>query len=352
LEQLNKGEDAILDWWRLLYENGYPLEEYHTTERMAYNQEFLMNSCMFLDQEFPGNDITDSVIEKVKLGMKEHRAGNYSFLQEDYMEDYMMLKYPVLLVHGAGFRDKTLGFVNYWGRIPKSFAKNGVTVYYGGTDAWGSIEGNAEIIKNSIEAILAETNAEKVNIIAHSRGGLESRYLISTLNMGHAVASLTTISTPHHGVKAMNIAMELPVGLYKFCSFFVNTWFRILGDKKPNFFESSRQLSEKCSIAFNENNPDKEGIYYQSYAGMMQYFFSDLTFIAMHPFIFFADGANDGLCPVESAKWGDFKGIITTEGAFGISHCGVIDLYRVNYKGLNILDFYLSIAQGLSEKGL
>jgi triacylglycerol lipase len=266
-------------------------------------------------------------------------------------QEKIPLKYPVLLVHGAGFRDKTLGFINYWGRIPKLFSKYGVEVYYGGTDAWGSIEKNAEIIKSKINGILQEKKAEKVNIIAHSRGGLEARYLISSLNMDHVVASLTTISTPHYGVKAMNIAMELPNGLYKFCSFFVNLWFRILGDKNPDFFSSSRQLSEKYSVEFNKCNPNKENVYYQSYAAMMKYFFSDIIFIIMNPIITVADGDNDGLCPVNSARWGDFKGVITTQGVFGISHSGVIDLYRLNYKGVNLLDIYLNIVKGLSEKG-
>ncbi|MDR2901068.1 MAG: hypothetical protein LBV20_06070, partial [Treponema sp.] len=96
--------------------------------------------------------------------------------------------------------------------------------------------------------------------------------------------------------------------------------------------------------------PNKEGVYYQSYAAMMKYFFSDLLFIIMHPVITFADGDNDGLCSVESAKWGNFKGVITTKGIFGISHSGVIDLYRIPYKGIHIPTFYLDIAKDLSER--
>ena len=263
-----------------------------------------------------------------------------------------VIKYPVLFVHGAGFRDKTLGFINYWGRIPKVFSQNGIDVFYGGTDAWGSIEKNAEILKTKIITILKEKNIEKINIIAHSRGGLESRYLISTMNMDNVIASLTTISTPHHGVKIMNIAAVLPKGLYKFCSFFVNMWFRILGDRSPDFFTSSRQLSEKHCIEFNNCNPNKEKVYYQSYASMMKYFFSDIIFMILNPLIKITDGDNDGLCPVESAKWGDFKGVITTQGLFGISHCGIIDLYKVNYKGLNIPDFYMNVIKELLGRGL
>jgi triacylglycerol lipase len=262
------------------------------------------------------------------------------------------LNYPVLLIHGAGFRDTMLGFMNYWGRIPVYLAARGVRVYYGGTDAWGSIECNAEKIREKIISILKESGAGKLHIIAHSRGGLEARYLISTLKMGYAVASLTTISTPHHGVKAMNITVKAPDGLYRFVSFFVNGWFKLLGDRHPDYFTSSRQLSEIYSAGFNEQNPDSEGVYYQSYAAKMRFFFSDLSFILMYPVIQLTDGDNDGLCPVDSAKWGEFKGVVTTRGLFGISHAGIIDTYRLRYRGVDIPNFYLGIVVDLSTRGL
>ena len=127
------------------------------------------------------------------------------------------LKYPLILVHGAGFRDRTLK-VNYWGRIPRYLAREGVTVYYGGTDSWGSIESNGALLKKTILEVLTKTGSEKVNIIAHSRGGLEARYVISVLGVGNAVASLTTMSTPHSGSKTMNIALKFPIWLYRLVS--------------------------------------------------------------------------------------------------------------------------------------
>jgi triacylglycerol lipase len=54
---------------------------------------------------------------------------------------------------------------------------------------------------------------------------------------------------------------------------------------------------------------------------------------------------------VYSAKWGDYKGVITTEGKFGISHAGIIDAYRIKYKGVNIPELYIAIAEDLSRKG-
>jgi triacylglycerol lipase len=293
---------------------------------------------------------------KTVLGIPEFEAGGNN-VQETAMnpgkdtDEPIALKYPVLLVHGAGFRDKTLGFINYWGRIPKYLARKGVAVYYGGTDAWGSIEGNAEKIKLAVLGVLVREGVEKVNIIAHSRGGLEARYLISSLGMDGAVASLTTISTPHHGVKAMDMTVDTPDGLYKFTSFFVDIWFKMLGDKDPDFFTSSRQLSERRCLEFNKINPDMDTVYYQSYAAKMKFFFSDPTLMFLNPLIKITDGDNDGLCPVDSAQWGDFKGVITTGGAFGISHAGIVDSYRINYKGVHIPELYVSIARDLSARG-
>jgi len=262
----------------------------------------------------------------------------------------MNLKYPVLMIHGCGFKDKTLG-INYWGRIPKQMEKNGVKVYYGSTDAWGAVENNAKKVKEKIEDIVKKHGEEKFNIIAHSRGGLEARYLISSLKMSPMIASLTTISTPHRGVKAMNITLYIHDGFYKFVSFFINLWFRILGDKNPDFFRSSRQLSEQECTEFNKINIDDKSVYYQSYAAKMKHSFSDLLFLFLNPFLKITDGENDGLCPVESAKWGNFKGVITTEGTFGISHSGIIDAYKIKYKGVDIPKLYLSILEDLERNG-
>jgi len=266
-------------------------------------------------------------------------------------DEMVTLKYPVLFVHGAGARDKAFGSINHWGRIPEYLSAHGVRIYYGGTDAWGSIESNAAILKNTIANVLEEEETEKVNIIAHSRGGLEARYLISALDMDDAVASLTTIATPHHGVKIMNITLKTPNGLYRFIAFFVNGWCKMFGDKTPDFFTSSRQLSEISCAEFNEQNPDKDGVYYQSYAAQMKYFFSDAVFILLNPIIRMTDGVNDGLVPVESAKWGNFRGVVTAQGVFGISHTGIKGSPKIRYKGVNIADLYLTIVKELAEQG-
>ena len=50
-------------------------------------------------------------------------------------------KYPILLVHGMGFRDRKI--LNYWGRIPKKLKENGNIIYYGEQEAHATIESTA-----------------------------------------------------------------------------------------------------------------------------------------------------------------------------------------------------------------
>ena len=85
-------------------------------------------------------------------------------------------KYPILMVHGMGFRDRK--YLNYWGRIPKILKENGADIYYGHQDSNGSIETNAYVLKDTVVDILTGTGADKVNIIAHSKVGLDARYMV------------------------------------------------------------------------------------------------------------------------------------------------------------------------------
>lgn len=50
-----------------------------------------------------------------------------------------------------------------------------------------------------IRQIVRETGCGKVNIIAHSKGGLDCRYALAKLGTDQYTASLTTINTPHRG---------------------------------------------------------------------------------------------------------------------------------------------------------
>ena len=257
-------------------------------------------------------------------------------------------KYPILLVHGMGFRDWK--YFNYWGRIPKELIKNGAKIYYGHQEACATIATNSELIKNKILEIKAETGCEKVNIIAHSKGGLDSRYAITKLGMADSVASLTTVGTPHHGSQLSDEANAIPDSIYRKVSDFMDKRFMGFGDNTPDFYTLAHQLSCEFTEKFNAEVPDSDKVYYQSYASVMKYPFS-FNLLGFTNLILRKYGANDGLVTVESAKWGNFRGVFETKHIRGISHGDTIDLKREDYKGFDPREEYVKIASELKEMG-
>lgn len=266
------------------------------------------------------------------------------------------LKYPVLLVHGMGFRDNKI--ICYWGRIPKILKEAGCTVHFGYQDSNADIETNGKHLLQRINQIIKETGAEKVNIIAHSKGGLDCRYAISTLGAGDRVASLTTISTPHHGSKTVDLLMKFPDPLIRLVGFCTDCWFRIIGDKKPNSYQVFHSFTTVGATKFNAETPDYPGVIYYSYAFVMKNPFSDIFMWFPNLVINLLEGENDGLLTPDSVKWGEFKGIHRGVGRRGISHCDEVDMRRIplsrkSGEGVSdILNVYEKILSDLYQNGL
>lgn len=265
------------------------------------------------------------------------------------------LKYPVLLVHGMGFRDGR--YINYWGRIPAKLEENGCKVCYGNQDSNGTVESNGAFLAEKIREIIEETGAAKLNVIAHSKGGLDIRYAISSLKMSPYIASLTTISTPHHGSLTVDKLLRLPEFMIKIAAGCGDIWLRICGDKNPNTYEVFKTFTTAAAEDFNRNNPDAPEVYYQSYAFIMKHVWSDLFMLVPGIVVKFFEGPNDGLLAPRATRWTNFRGIVTSNSSRGISHCDEVDMRRrklTNKQGegiRDITDLYISIINDLRNKG-
>lgn len=270
------------------------------------------------------------------------------------IDDSLKTRYPILLVHGAGFRD--LKWPLYWGRIPKALTQRGAEVYFGQQDCWGSVEDNAAALRERIEAITHESGAEKVHIIAHSKGGLDARMAASLA--GDHIASITTVGTPHHGSKTVDGLLRLPDWLFSVAAFFVDHWIRIVGDQKPDFRMVCRCFSTEYAERFNAENPDVPGILYQSFGGVMRGPFSDGTLWLTNLVVGAVEGKNDGLVTLSSAQWGEIFTVLKGNGRRGISHCDEVDLRRspISKKDgdgvRDICDVYIGIVSGLKARNL
>lgn len=258
-------------------------------------------------------------------------------------------KYPAVMLHGIGFRDYR--YMNYWGRIPHLLKANGATVFYGNHDAFATIENSAEQIREQILSVCEQTGCDKVNIIAHSKGGLDARYMITHLNMAEHVASLTTMATPHRGSELIGVLNKLPPSVFSFIVNLLNKVFRSFGDKKPDAAAALHQLSASFCEKFNEKTPDMPMTYYQSYAARMGSVKSDGLLSIPYALMCFIGGKNDGLVSVDSAKWGHFRGTLSGKSTRGISHSDLIDLKRQDYEGFDISEVYVEILSYLREMG-
>lgn len=266
-------------------------------------------------------------------------------------------RFPILLIHGTGVRDWRR--VGYWGRIPDALRDRGARVFHGGQDSWATVEANAAALKERVQAVLAETGSGKVHLIAHSKGGLEARYLVSSLGMAPYVASVTTISTPHHGSKTMDVLYRLPHGLFRLGGFFVDLWYRLLGDRDPDFFAVCGQFTTAWAEAFNRANPDAEGVLYRTYGGVMAGPASDLLMAWQHFVVRRVEGDNDGLVSLASAQWTGFRGPWRGVGRRGISHLDEVDLRRRPLWGRpqadgisDVVVEYVAMVAELKELGL
>lgn len=258
-------------------------------------------------------------------------------------------KYPIVFLHGIGFQDSKL--FNYWGRIPKLLKMNGANVYYGQQAACETIEKSGEQIKQTIINVLNETGAEKVNIIAHSKGGLDARYMISKLDMANYVATLTTMSTPHYGSELAAVAEKLSYKKYKELTNHIDKIFLKMGEATVDSYHAIKQLSPAFLEEFNINTPDDTNVYYQSYGASMKGVASDGILGLPYAIMRILGGYNDGLVSTDSARWGSYKGVITGTKRRGVSHGDLIDLKRQDYNGFDICEQYVQIVAELKQMG-
>jgi triacylglycerol lipase len=256
------------------------------------------------------------------------------------------LNYPVVLVHGIAMYDRT-NVIEYWGRIPKILADRGVQVFYGDTDAWGDYESNALMLKETIENILLQTGKEKVNIIAHSKGGIDSRYLVWEHDFGGKIASLTTIGTPHHGSEVADLVYNRKLVHTKMSLRALALYGKLSSDINPNIYKANYQLTTMNMKEFNEKVIMDDRVYCQSLYTTMDNALDDRIFFHTYRYIKKISGNNDGLVSAASAQWGD--NVTKIEG--GISHIEIMDIKKRKISGKDIPAIYIGIVKGLSEKG-
>ena len=258
----------------------------------------------------------------------------------------MSTKYPIILAHGIAA--KQLRVLNAFGQIVSELTKSGYQVFVADTDGFGSVETNAEQLKRFCLRIMEETGAEKVNIIGHSKGGLDSKYMITHLDMEDRVASLTTLCTPHRGSIIASKIWKLPSPIKKLFAFMVDSFYRIVcHDEHPNSMRACDQL--RAVDEGEETLQFSYKVYCQSYSTSIDKV-KDCFIMALpmkiHHHYEIID--NDGVVAEQSTKFGIYRGKCLD---IPVSHVQIIDLFSKKSQKEQIYSFYKKLCLELSEMG-
>ncbi|MCD6498839.1 MAG: triacylglycerol lipase [Deltaproteobacteria bacterium] len=262
-------------------------------------------------------------------------------------------RYPIVLVHGWTGFDQVGPLVYFYG-VKDALEQAGFLVYTANLDPYNSVKYRSEELEDEVLDFLRESHSDRVNLVAHSQGGLDSRRLISTLGFGDRVSALVTIATPHHGTPIADIAMgDLPGPTDEALDFLLNllgaTTVQSRSDAKAAFKSMTTDFVQN---EFNPANPNDPRVTYISWTGLTCPLgvrcgdVCDVEIRWSYDLIYLNAGDNDGIVPVESAKWGDFRGLLPADHFDEVGQ-----LFGVTGPNFHHLDFYLSVAKNLAASG-
>jgi triacylglycerol lipase len=235
------------------------------------------------------------------------------------------MSYPIVLAHGVCRFDRLwcntsgidsnntpkLDRFHYFKGLRTELTKHGFTVYHSNVSWAGSVETRAKQLKENINTILKKEKVEKVNIIAHSMGGLDARHMLFKFRdsdrLHERIASLTTISTPHNGSSfadwgtdhlSLAVSVTQKLGLN-------------LNGLKDLRTDQCHMYNNRPDVIEFEKFCEKK-IIFQTFAGKQNFWGISEPLKLSFYIIKKKEGDNDGLVSVQSAKWKDhyFKGVL------------------------------------------
>jgi triacylglycerol lipase len=239
------------------------------------------------------------------------------------------LKHPLVLAHGLmGFDEISIAGVRheYFRGVPSRLLAGGARVHVPRLSPLASVADRARQLAAAVNAV----DAKKVNLVAHSLGGLDARYAIAKLDLAPKVASLVTIGTPHRGTPIADLGTSLGDRL----------GMKLVLDTLGVDVRVLYELTTVQMARFNAEVPDASGVWYASYCAS--------SARGVHPLLKPTQlllsrqaGANDGMVPVSSQRWGELLAEIDAD------HWAQIGWSD----GFDTAELYLRVVQELKARG-
>lgn len=279
-------------------------------------------------------------------------------------------RYPLVLVHG--FMDEGGAFVG----LEPVLRADGHRVERASLPPIAPVAVRAEALAAQVDAILAMYGTDKVNLIGHSMGGLDSRYLVHHLGYADRVASVTTIATPHRGSRVADTVLGFTNASSDWVDWLMDrvvdaVEYGFEGGEDEDLIGALEDLSTMGAADFNATTPDAAGVLYQSWAGVSSpiarwpdgveaqcgdvlaqdpYFLgfgNDRMGASLIPLSAVEGGINDGVVSVNSASWGRMRGCVPADHLDQVKEQGG-PLWITGYDAGR---FLRTIAFGLAKQG-
>ena len=243
-------------------------------------------------------------------------------------------RHPIVLAHGY-FGFDAIGMHRlrreYFRGVRGRLEALGHSVYCVRVPAMAGIARRAEELAAQVRGI----PGDRVNIIAHSMGGLDARYAISRLGLEGRVASLTTIGTPHRGTPIADTS-----ALWLGDRFRLKRVFGSVGASLDGIYD----LTTERMAEFNRAVLDAPGVSYASVVGSVPRGSGPIHafLVPGYTYLLKTAGPNDGMVPAASQRWGNVLGEVAAD------HWAQIGWSR----GFDVRAFYALLVEYLAEHGL
>jgi len=276
------------------------------------------------------------------------------------------MSYPIILAHGVSRFDQLwngafeidnnddpkMDRLHYFKGVRTMLMQHGFRVYHSHVPWADGVDVRAADLHRNVRDVLAKAKAPKVNIIAHSMGGLDARHMLFDFRVTdpihEQVASLTTISTPHQGSPFAdwgtdNLSFVVP--LAKKIGISLHAFYDLRTDR-------CRRFNHDPAVVAFETDCEAE-IQFRTYAGCRKSWGLFDTLRISQAIIENQEGENDGLVSVASAKWRDryFQGLMENVDHFnelGWREPGRVFEHESEQELLDrVHAFYLEIARQL-----
>jgi triacylglycerol lipase len=203
---------------------------------------------------------------------------------------YTETRYPIVLIPGLmGFRT-LLGAVDYFSGIPEALAADGARVFVVDVSQANTPMARGDQLIAQLDALRTVSGAARFNLVGHSAGAMDSRYVAAL--RPDLVASVTSISGPHLGAPAAQMALDLPLGI------------------GTGFMQALSDLTKLASSSANPNDA-KEALHWLSPHGAA-------AFAAQYPAAMPTTPCGKGASEVDGIRYYSWGGIGTLTNALDL----------------------------------